>query len=255
MTDQSINGQVSNQTINLSLNNELGTIRLQSGTAALIAEATQLYFENQHLISIGVRPTETKITRTLTIFPASTIDAPYLTRLLTELALDSQVKLTQPVTTKLPANQRAVVLDYWHQIQPTLVLLGVSFVAPKKRPAKARHRWSKAIATIPFTTQFNGTQATVYWRKRNELVILAGAHMQPTAPLNADGTIGFSARFANQLREEHHAAIDDQFITTEEITLKSVNEVGLFLYFGGTNSWLQLQDPDGKTIHDWTVVQ
>jgi hypothetical protein len=48
---------------------------------------------------------------------------------------------------------------------------------------------------------------------------------------------------------------DDQFITTEEITLKSVNEVGLFLYFGGTNSWLQLQDPDGKTIHDWTVVQ
>jgi hypothetical protein len=56
MTDQSINGQVSDQTISLSLNNELGTIRLQPGTAALIAEATQLYFENQHLISIGVRP-------------------------------------------------------------------------------------------------------------------------------------------------------------------------------------------------------
>ncbi|WP_301452404.1 hypothetical protein [Bifidobacterium mongoliense] len=36
--------------------------------------------------------------------------------------------------------------------------------------------------------------------------------------------------------------------------LRSVNEVGLFLYYGRTNGWLVLRDGDGRTIHDWTVV-
>ncbi|MFD1900942.1 hypothetical protein GQR36_14845 [Enterococcus termitis] len=45
------------------------------------------------------------------------------------------------------------------------------------------------------------------------------------------------------------------YVTTDDIILKSVNEVGLFLYFGGTNSWLELTDKDGKTINEWTVVE
>ena len=86
--------------------------------------------------------------------------------------------------------------------------------------------------------------------------VLAGAKMLAEAPLNADGSLGFSARFAKQLRAEHADALDPKTATTtKDIVLKSVNEVGLFLYFGGTNSWLVLKDPDGKTIHDWTVVQ
>lgn len=45
------------------------------------------------------------------------------------------------------------------------------------------------------------------------------------------------------------------FVTTEDIVLKSVNEVGLFLYFAGTNSWLELVDENGKTLNEWTVVE
>jgi hypothetical protein len=43
-------------------------------------------------------------------------------------------------------------------------------------------------------------------------------------------------------------------VTTEDVVLKSVNEVGHFLYYAGTNSWLVLKDKDGKTIDEWTVV-
>lgn len=56
-----------------------------------------------------------------------------------------------------------------------------------------------------------------------------------------------------QLREEQKDKIKD-FITTEDIILKSVNEVGLFLYYGGTNSWLILKDKDNKTIDEWSTL-
>ncbi|GMA45249.1 hypothetical protein GCM10025853_27060 [Tetragenococcus halophilus subsp. halophilus DSM 20339] len=57
-----------------------------------------------------------------------------------------------------------------------------------------------------------------------------------------------------QLRDEQKDKIQN-FITTEDIILKSVNEVGLFLYFGGTNSWLVLKDNNGQTIDEWSKVK
>lgn len=57
-----------------------------------------------------------------------------------------------------------------------------------------------------------------------------------------------------KLRDEQR----DKFmnlVTTEDIILKSVNEVSLFLYFAGTNSWLVLKDQNGKTIDEYTVVK
>ena len=119
---------------------------------------------------------------------------------------------------------------------------------------KARHRWSKDVAALTFKVDHDGAKATVIWRKRDEMVIVKGAVMKAEVPLNRNGDLGFSARFAQQLRQEHQDQFQD-FVTTSDIVLKSVNEVGLFLYFAGTNSWLVLKDADGKTIHDWTVVQ
>ncbi|MFT8639664.1 hypothetical protein [Bifidobacterium sp.] len=120
-------------------------------------------------------------------------------------------------------------------------------------PAKARHRWSKEVSTIEFHVDYKGVRATVRWLARNQMLVLKGATMLDRAPLNKDGSLGFSARFAEQMRREH-AAEFKSFKTTTDILLKSVNEVGLFLYFGGTNSWLVLKDDDGRSIHDWTVV-
>ena len=86
------------------------------------------------------------------------------------------------------------------------------------------------------------------------MLIKAGATMMPEAPLNKDGSVGFSARFGEKLRDERKGQFKD-FVTTEDIILKSVNEVGLFLYFAGTNSWLELVDKNGKTLNEWTVVE
>jgi hypothetical protein len=118
---------------------------------------------------------------------------------------------------------------------------------------KARHRWSREVADIEFHVDDFGAKATVVWRKRNEMVIRSGAVLRRDIPLNKNGSIGFDGRFGTQIRAEHEDAIDD-FTTTADVVLRSVNEVGLFLYYGRTNGWLVLRDGDGRTIHDWTVV-
>ncbi|MFT8359111.1 hypothetical protein [Bifidobacterium aquikefiri] len=126
-------------------------------------------------------------------------------------------------------------------------------VAKPKSHAKARHRWSKEVSALDFHINHEGVQANVRWVARNQMLIRKGASMVANPPLNKDGSLGFSARFSEQLRLEHAGQFKD-FVTTEDIIVRSVNEVGLFLYFGGTNSWLVLKDDEGKTIHDWTVV-
>lgn len=123
----------------------------------------------------------------------------------------------------------------------------------KPKTGKPRHKWTKEVSQIEFSVDRLGAEAKVYWIKRNEMLIKSGAKMMPKAPLNKDNSLGFSARFGEQLRQEHHNQFQD-FITTEDIYLKSVNEVGLFLYFGGTNSWLELLDEGGKSINEWTIV-
>lgn len=124
---------------------------------------------------------------------------------------------------------------------------------PPKKAAKARHRWFKELADKPFYLNYNGAKATVIWYKRTEMLVKAGAQLQTTVPLNQDGSVGFSARFAQKLRSEHEDAIGDAQ-TVKDVVLKSPNEVGLFLYFGGTNTWLQLKDSDGKTLDAWSRV-
>lgn len=136
-----------------------------------------------------------------------------------------------------------------------MTLLGLNLVSSKSRPAKAQHRWNSKVAKVKFSTVYEGTQATIYWRKRNEVVILSGAKMKSEPELNANGKLGFAARFATQLRQEHVNSFTEDFITVEDIVLKSINEVGLFLYFGNTNSWLRFKDENNRTIDEWTIVK
>lgn len=121
--------------------------------------------------------------------------------------------------------------------------------APTKASSgKVRHRYRKALATIPFYVDHQGAKAIIFWQKSNALVIKAGAKLLLTPPLNKDGSLGFAARFALSLREEHKDSISKDGVTTADIVLKSVNEVGHFLYFAGTNSWLVLKDESGKSL-------
>ncbi|MGL5042103.1 MAG: hypothetical protein ACRC6X_03240 [Culicoidibacterales bacterium] len=61
-------------------------------------------------------------------------------------------------------------------------------------------------------------------------------------------------KMGRKLRQDNEDALNS-FETTADIRLKSVNEVGLFLYFGCLNSWLKLKDSSGKTIDEWTRVE
>ena len=93
----------------------------------------------------------------------------------------------------------------------------------------------------------------VIWQKRNEMLLKAGAKLTKEIPLNKDGSIGFSARLAEKLRADHADQISN-FVTTEDLVFKSVNEIGMFLYYAGTNGWLVLKDENGKTIDEYSVV-
>lgn len=118
---------------------------------------------------------------------------------------------------------------------------------------KAQHRWNKEVSEIEFYIDSRESKATIIWQKRNEMLLKKGAKLMKEVPLNKDGSLGFAAKMGTTLRNEHQDKIKD-FTTTEDIIFKSVNEVGLFLYFGGTNSWLEMVDKNGKTIDEWTIV-
>ncbi|MCL2392761.1 MAG: hypothetical protein FWC66_09200 [Oscillospiraceae bacterium] len=118
---------------------------------------------------------------------------------------------------------------------------------------KDAHKWSADISAIEFTFSDNGSCGKVYWQKRKELIIKAGAVLTPDPQRNKDGSLNFSAKVANALRDEHAAFIKDG-VTTEDIVFPSPNEVGLFLRYGGENTWLSLKDEAGKTLHDYSVV-
>lgn len=140
-------------------------------------------------------------------------------------------------------------------LQQVLPILGLSLEKSpaNNKPAKARHKWTKEIQDIPFNVTYRGSSATVFWQKRQEMRILAGAKLVQDVPLNKDGSVGFAVKVGDKLRLEQAYKIKDGY-TTEDILLKSVNEVGLFLYYGGTNGWQVLVDSEGKSIDEWTRI-
>ena len=154
----------------------------------------------------------------------------------------------------ISAESVKVYQKYWQTILPLMKAFGLQVIKPKKTLAKPRHKYLSSLAEVPFSVDYKGSKATVYWIKRNEFVVKAGAKLVAEAPLTKAGVIGFAGKFGLRLRDEHESQIKNN-VTTEDITLRSVNEVGTFLYFAGTNSWLQLKSPTGKTLHELTVVK
>lgn len=155
---------------------------------------------------------------------------------------------------KIPQNYINQLGDFYESVATILTAFGYPMKKIKKAPAKAQHRWRKEISTVEFFIDYNEAKGTAIWQKRNELKLLAGATLKKEAPLNKDGSLGFAAKFTQSLRAEHAKQIKN-FTTTEDIIFKSVNEIGNFLYFAGTNSWLILKDVNGKTIDDYTLVK
>ncbi|WP_155287244.1 hypothetical protein [Lacticaseibacillus zhaodongensis] len=158
----------------------------------------------------------------------------------------------------VPAGAYQAVAAVFADLTTALSLLGYTFgqAAAKpaaKRPGKPRHRFDRKLADTPFTVDHDGAHATVYWRKAKEMEIAPGARLRTEQLLNKDGSESYSAKYGDKLRADHAAAIKDG-VTTAAVTLRSVNEVGSFLYYGNTNSWLQLLNAEGKTLDELTRI-
>lgn len=73
----------------------------------------------------------------------------------------------------------------------------------KSKPAKARHKWTKEVSEKEFFIDTRSSKATVMWIKRNQMLIKKGATMMKEAPLNKDGSVGFSAKMGDKIRSEN----------------------------------------------------
>ena len=117
----------------------------------------------------------------------------------------------------------------------------------------AVHKWRKEVSEVEFTFSDRGSEGKAFWKSRKELVLKSGARLTPDPQLNKDGSLNFSAKVANALRADHAGKIENG-TTTEDIVFPSPNELGIFLRYGGENTWTGLVDKDGKSLHDWTVA-
>ncbi|HPJ00839.1 MAG TPA: hypothetical protein PK268_01055 [Enterococcus sp.] len=256
---------LSKEKLTLQLADNQGQITIfYSNDKKLIAPEASVYllFKEQKLRAIGATEgpfsSRTAYDTCVQITPPWEMEHGYLIQRLVETAEESKLKVTSKGAKKIPANYYSTVTTYQEVVLTLLEKFGLVFrkieeKSQKPKPAKAQHRWRKEVSTIEFFVDEYDSQATVIWQKRNEMRIKKGAHLRQEIPLTKDGSIGLAGRFTKQLREEHADKIND-FVTTEDVVLKSVNEVGHFLYYAGTNSWLVLKDKDGKTIDEWTVV-
>lgn len=197
----------------------------------------------------------------LLIMDASSFDleAPQLAQYLTETAEAAGLKLSSPLESiKLPKNIYNAAAKAMDKAFAALAPFGYRLEKKKFVSTKAQHRWKKALSTLEFHIEHEGTSGEILWEKATQMRLKAGAKILPETeiPLRADGTPGFTAKFALNLRNENRDKIDEKtWTTTEDILLRSVNEIGHFVYFAGTNSWLEIFDAEGHSIHELSVVK
>lgn len=232
------------------------TIYLHQPTELPSAPALILQTQQQQITQVGYWPQSNQPLPSAPFILLTDADWPEALPALGLLLVEqTPTLLATNLGTKVPTNYRQPLQPTVAALNLILARFGFAWQPPKatKTTGKTRHRWTKAISTVPFKIDTRQATGTVLWQKRNELLLKAGATLMPSAPLNQDGTLGFAAKMGTQLRSEHQTAISNHQ-TTVDLIFKSVNEIGLFLYFGGTNSWLELHDAHQRTIDDWTKI-
>lgn len=244
-----------------SLETVLTLSKIKTIPSKLNEDSTYLLYEDKTPIFIGSKKELTTFEKKgnflVEIQTKQDIEPIYLNRMLKTEALEQGLSLTGEVDFSVPANITSTFKELLSNMLLILEKMGYPLQAVEKKkskPAKARHKWTKEVSEKEFFIDTRSSKATVMWIKRNQMLIKKGATMMKEAPLNKDGSVGFSAKMGDKIRSENLDKFKN-FVTTEDIILKSVNEVGLFLYFAGTNSWLEMIDKDGKTLNELTVVE
>lgn len=245
-----------------SLKTKIQISEIKKVPKQLNSKTLYLVVNEKNILFIGTKEKiagldELTMTQLVEITPSEEIELAYLERMFINLALEKNIPLLNAYEQTVPENIQKQLNELVNSLLLVLEKMSYPIQAVEKKkskPAKARHKWTKEISEKEFFIDTRNSKATVMWIKRNQMLIKKGATMMKEAPLNKDGSVGFSAKMGDKIRSENQDKFKN-FVTTEDIILKSVNEVGLFLYFAGTNSWLEMIDKDGKTLNELTVVE
>ncbi|EYT95707.1 hypothetical protein QJ527_10095 [Enterococcus mundtii] len=224
-----------------------------------IENSFYLYYLDKKCLAIGTKIRPKSFDQVITIHLPWDLEADYFMYLMNNQAAEVGLALEKDkdFKEKIPVEATKKLDPTIEKVTTVLSSFGYGFApltATKKKPAKARHRWTKQISEIPFTVEFRGSKATLYWISRNEMLIKAGATLLLDAPLNKDGSVSYAAKYGDKMRADYQEQIKDGKVV-EDIIVKSVNEASLLLYYGGTNSWLELKDAQGKTLDEWSKVE
>lgn len=227
----------------VTLGDGLGTMLLTRNLEQPVpANEVRLATADNLLIGAGAVPA--KADGVIILGVPDSVDGVKVQRFFEQLVADGSATATGETVQKLLDTQLRV-----------LTRLGIKLQAPaKKRPVKARHRFSKALKTHAFHVKRGGSEATVYWTAAKEMTIAPGAKLVREPLLNRDGSRSYGTKYGEKLRADN-AAVISNFTTTAPVKLRSVNEVGLFLYYGDTNGWLELVDDQGQTLDELTRVE
>ncbi|WP_071130532.1 DUF4357 domain-containing protein [Enterococcus timonensis] len=218
-----------------------------------------LYFKEKKIQEARFTPTETDgdYDQVAAITVPFEIEKNYLAAQFQKIWTKNKLTVEVPATIvdlEIPKSQQKDLAKAQKNLFAILILFGYPMAKVQKKPAKAAHRWNQEVAKVEFSIDWNGSTGTAIWEKRDQLRLLKGAKLTREMPLNKDGSVGYSAKFTEMMREKEKDAIED-FTTTQDLVFKSVNELGIFLYYANTNGWLVLKDADGKTIDEYTVVK
>ena len=118
---------------------------------------------------------------------------------------------------------------------------------------KARHKWTPEVSEIEFTFSDRGSEGKVIWQSRDKLILKAGAKLAPDPQLKKDGTLNYSAVLSEKFRFDNADNINNN-VTLTDIVFPSPNVLGIFMRYGGANSWTDLKDKNGKTLDEWSKV-
>ncbi|WP_412989296.1 hypothetical protein ACLJJ6_09965 [Pediococcus siamensis] len=234
------------QQTQVTLPNDQGTITFTKAAGSVPEHGVQLFVKSSQLVSVDQVVSDAD--EVVTIELPWSVETAFVAR-----AFQNKLANTE---TPIPTNQETAIEPTLATLIAILTRFGIhlSPVKPaKKRPAKARHRFNKALVSHPFKVNRHGSSATVYWTASKEMTVKAGAKLTGEQIMNKDGSMRYGTKYGEKLRADNADAIEN-LTTTKDIKLRSVNEVGLFLYYGDTNGWLELVDAEGRTLDELTKI-
>ncbi len=205
-----------------------------------------------------------KFDKVIKVEVPSYVDLEYLEYIFIEEAIQKRIEIINKKISnecKISKSQKSDTDAYKEKVLFILKNFGLDIFksqnntksSSKENFSKPRHKWTKEISQILFTAKSVDGEGKAIWRSKDELVLLSGAKLTVNPQMNKDGSMNYSAQFAQKLRSDHLDKIVDNY-TTVDIVFKSPNQLGMFLFFGGQNTWAELKDSDGKSLDDWSRI-